>query len=73
MRTPRRTRAGCVEKFDQLRTKPEAKRALARWGWAGEIGGFSNIVFSLEARPYVVRPTHEDEGETRSGRHVHRY
>ena len=73
MRTPRRTRAGYVEEFERLKTKPEAKRVVARWGWAGEIGGFFNIVFSREAKPYVDRPRHGDEGETQSGRHSHRY
>lgn len=28
---------------------PEAKRVLARWGWAGEIGGFFSLL--LTGRP----------------------
>jgi hypothetical protein len=73
VRTPRRTWAGHIEGLERLRTKPEAKRVLARWGWVGEIGGFFNTVFSREAMPCVARPVHGDAGETRSDHHPHRY
>ena len=36
---------------------PEAKRVLAHWSWAGEIGGFFSLL--LAGRPSEIAPTQD--------------